>query len=232
MSTYSVDPLTGQVRKAGGAISNEQQILPVQALVNSLDSAGFIASLLTGSINLSNKGITSINGLWVANHVAMVAAAGLTPNFTFTGNAIVKASVDAVLLAVDLEPTSTTKPGTLTLNSAAIPTQNAAVVNGAGTVAVDGTYTPRGALNGKPFYTLIGQADSSTLSAISWNGSNWQIFDSSATSMYVSSEDVAAPWNVVTWVLDAGVDSVPVVTSTNANQANLVAKGWNINVSS
>lgn len=78
--------------------------------------------------------------------------------------------------------------------------------------ACNGTYSYRGIDTGKPYYNLIGSPDSLTIDAIYWNGTFWNINDTDGLTVYVSSEDVAYPWLVVTWTDNEGFPPVPTVT--------------------
>lgn len=92
-----------------------------------------------------------------------------------------------------------------------------AVVIGAGTAAVNGTYTYRGESEGKPYYNLEGQPDSVTASALVWQaagpeGAAWYITNDSEGVVYDSLDDTAFPWEVVTWSDFSGDLPVPTVT--------------------
>jgi hypothetical protein len=84
-------------------------------------------------------------------------------------------------------------------------------VSDAGSSEVNGTYTYRGEEGGKPYYNLVGEAESPVLSAISWSGSNWVVFDSDQNPFYISNEDVEFPWMVETWNEDSGEAPAPTV---------------------
>lgn len=90
-----------------------------------------------------------------------------------------------------------------------------AIVAGAGTAAVNGTYTPRGVHDGKPYYNLEGLPDDPTLGAITWydGAVGWFIFDNLAgDNTYYSNEAVDFPWEVTTWSLSDGIEPAPTVT--------------------
>ena len=84
-------------------------------------------------------------------------------------------------------------------------------VSGAGSASVNGTYTYRGDYEGKGYYNLVGEADNSGQSAISWYESKWIIF-SPTDAFYESEDDVEFPWQVTTWVRVEGVSPLPTVT--------------------
>lgn len=85
-------------------------------------------------------------------------------------------------------------------------------VTAAGTSAAQGTYEYNGQYLLKAYYNLTGQADSTSLYAIRWNGSQWQITSSSGAVYYYSTEDVPNPWDVETWELGTGIAALPAVT--------------------
>lgn len=87
------------------------------------------------------------------------------------------------------------------------------IVSGAGTPAVDGTYTERGTNNGKPYYNLEGQPDSTTDFAIYWDGSGWVITIAGGDNQYQSFSNTLYPWQA-DWVgSETGGDSPgPLVT--------------------
>lgn len=82
-------------------------------------------------------------------------------------------------------------------------------VKNAETAAVNGEYTQRGTSNSKPYYNLVGQANSTTNYAIVWTGTIWRINNSAGTLVYQSTNNVAYPWLVTTWT---GATAVPTVT--------------------
>lgn len=86
-----------------------------------------------------------------------------------------------------------------------------AIVAGAGTAAVNGTYTPRGTNEGKPYYNLEGQPDSLLFYAIIWSAPRWYLYNDDA--LYDSAdEDTTYPWEVSGWVQDVGDAPAPTVT--------------------
>ena len=87
----------------------------------------------------------------------------------------------------------------------------AVTVSGAGTSEANGTYTYAGEAYGKPYYT-------SNVNMIYWFGLSFNIWviATNAGGVYQSSEDVATPNLVTTWLrLGAGSAPVPTVTSTS-----------------
>lgn len=89
---------------------------------------------------------------------------------------------------------------------------SSAIVSGAGTAAVNGTYTERGTSDGKPYYNLEGQPDNTGIDVIVWQTASvrWVIYTND--SMYQSTDAVAFPWLVTTWVALEGSEPVPTVT--------------------
>lgn len=84
------------------------------------------------------------------------------------------------------------------------------LVSGAGTSAVNGTYTPTGTRNSKQYYNLTGT--SSIVSAISWDGGSWNIYAASGQANYNSGDNVATPDLVTTWTAAfGGSNPVPTV---------------------
>jgi hypothetical protein len=96
--------------------------------------------------------------------------------------------------------------------SAAAPAASSALVSGAGTAEVNGTYTPRGTNAGKAYYNLAGEPDGTSASSIMWDGGQWVIFTSIGDGAYFSTEDVSNPWDVSTWRVGDGVEPTPTVT--------------------
>jgi hypothetical protein len=97
--------------------------------------------------------------------------------------------------------------------AASAPSSPSALVAGAGSSEVNGTYTPRGTNQGKPYYNLVGQPDDFSSSSIYWGGGTWQITFSDASTAYgTGDEDVPYPWNVVEWLPVDGAEPVPTVT--------------------
>lgn len=89
------------------------------------------------------------------------------------------------------------------------PSNPSAVVSGAGSTAANGTYTPRGTQDGKPYYNLVGQPDSLNNFVISWvSTTTWQMTDFNGNPIYFSNDDVAFPW-LATWETDEGQGGVP-----------------------
>jgi hypothetical protein len=91
------------------------------------------------------------------------------------------------------------------------------LVSGAGSEGANGTYIARGEENGKPYYNLVGEADSPSENSIFWNGSRWGITDSNSDFYYESAEDIEFPWLVETWTIsDTGESPIPSVTEIPA----------------
>lgn len=86
------------------------------------------------------------------------------------------------------------------------------LVSGAGTGAANGTYTLRGTFNAKNFYNLLGSGTDTAVSAIHWTGTYWEITDTGGTQYYYSTDNVATPNLVTTWILFTGVNPLPTVT--------------------
>lgn len=84
------------------------------------------------------------------------------------------------------------------------------VVSGAGTAAANSTYTYTGQSTTKNYYNKSGS--SATVNAISWDGSNWKIYDSGGGFLYYSTDNVATPNLVTTWILWTGANPLPTVT--------------------
>lgn len=112
-------------------------------------------------------------------------------------------------------------PDLLTATEDSIITSSV-TVTAAGTAVAQGSYTYRGQSSLKPYYTLLGQSSSTTLYAIVWTGSQWRINSSSGARYYYSNEDVANPWNVVTWIADTGAAPLPAVTQA----ATTISTNW------
>lgn len=96
------------------------------------------------------------------------------------------------LFFASLSVTGTTSPGGV-------------IVCGAGTSSVNGEYTEKGILNGRPFY-VKGR------DYIWWVGTHWTIYavelDDGA---YRTFEDVPHPAMAKEWIVDVGVAPVPLV---------------------
>jgi hypothetical protein len=99
-------------------------------------------------------------------------------------------------------------------------------VSGAGSSEANGTYTYRGDYEGKGYYNLVGEADNSGQSAISWYESKWIIF-SPTDAFYESEDDVEFPWQVTTWIPVEGASPVPTVTEIPP-QSPTIADYWTL----
>lgn len=93
---------------------------------------------------------------------------------------------------------------------------SSAIVSGAGTVAVNGTYTYRQDYGGRPSYTLEGQPTPPDPSvdefSIAWiAGTLWGM--DTFNGLYNSTDDVAFPWQA-TWEVNNGDPPAPTVTAS------------------
>jgi hypothetical protein len=87
------------------------------------------------------------------------------------------------------------------------PETASAIVSGAGSASSNGTYERNGDVNGRPNYELLGG------NFIRWSGASWVLNDNTVGgTTYSSSDDVAYPWLVTTWVVEDGTEPVPTVT--------------------
>lgn len=102
--------------------------------------------------------------------------------------------------------------------------QSATEVTGAGTGSAIGVYTERGVSGGKNYYNAQSEIDSTSLSAIVYaSGSGeWRIKDAAGVNLYIGTENVAYPWDVVTWSAASGSLPVPVV----AEYATVLSSTW------
>lgn len=91
---------------------------------------------------------------------------------------------------------SPTLPHVTDANARLSLTAEGVVVSGSD--GVDGVYTQRGVHNARPFYNLHSVADDAVTNAISWNGSEWDIYLGSL-SKHLSLDDVPRPDLVTTW---------------------------------
>ena len=83
------------------------------------------------------------------------------------------------------------------------------IVSGAGTSAVNGTYTESGTYGGRPKY--VNNANSDIV--IEWYGGEWIIANmSTQVTYYYSSNDVATPDLCTKWKVEDGEPPVPTVT--------------------
>lgn len=224
------------LRGSGNAtVPPDYPILPPQAGVDNIPT---LLNVSVDTLNLSGKGITSIDGAtvnqWAGNAKIVNGGFGL---IDLSDNSLSVASVDDIL--ENLDP-SLGQPDNPTINlsgqtPAAPPTLNCMSVAGAGTTATNGAYTPRGTVNGKEFYNLIGQPDSTSNWTIAWadfatgSGVTWGITDGTASLLYFSLDDVATPDLVTTWITaPSGGSPVPSVTAANAAKVQRVAAGWTV----
>lgn len=90
-------------------------------------------------------------------------------------------------------------------------------VAGAGTSAANGVYSYRGTNNGKGYWNLVGQSNSTTNSAIVWDGSKWILTSSAGLQLYKTTFDIPAPYDMqyvegTKWILGtSGTGSAPTV---------------------
>jgi len=96
-------------------------------------------------------------------------------------------------------------------------TFNAVIVSGAGTSAVNGTYTYRGEINGKGYYNLVGEPDAIDTSSISYDSGFWWIYDVNSFTNYEANEDVEFPWLVENWEIGGSMGEPPIPTLTPTN---------------
>ena len=89
-------------------------------------------------------------------------------------------------------------------------TNNLFVYN-AGIATANGTYTFRGIHNGRPFYNLMGEATSTTLSAVVFGGGQWLMTDSTGNELYQLDAPLLYPWQSF-WVVASGKGPPPIVT--------------------
>ncbi len=99
------------------------------------------------------------------------------------------------------------------------------LVSGAGSSEVNGTYTYRGDYNGKGYYNLVGEANSTTENAIIWEDDRWKILDSNTDEFY-SGSDTEFPWTA-SWVESNGNLPVPTVTEIPP-QSPTIADYWTL----
>jgi len=226
--TFSSAALTNATGTStlNATVPGDAPIQPAQAFVDVMTALNTLFN--TNTFDFSGKGITSITNFdWLKAPATYDSQAGPLP-VSFANNAMDVASIDATLAFLAELNFFLNLPSTLNLSGGtnATPTQNAVVVAGAGTGSVNGSYTQRGTRNGRPYYNLIGQADNPTVSAVTYNGMGWDIADSGGAPQYTG--DATNPWDV-TWTLTGtGSDPVPTVTSTNGDQATLIAAGWTV----
>jgi hypothetical protein len=98
-------------------------------------------------------------------------------------------------------------------HAAGMPTESNALVTGAGTITVNGSYIPMGTSGGKTYYNMEGTSDDPTVNAIVWAGSAWQILDDRGTVMYSAPNGDSFPWEATEWITQAsGINPPPIVT--------------------
>jgi len=101
---------------------------------------------------------------------------------------------------------------------------NPTVVAGAGTAAVNGTYTPRGLWNGRYVVMIEGQEyinPGEGGQSVFWTGTVWSI-ELPSGGYYYSLDDVQYPWQVTTWLPEIGVGDLPVPTVTQGTPGTAI----------
>lgn len=88
------------------------------------------------------------------------------------------------------------------------------LVSGAGSSAVNGTYTERGTYSGKAYYNLVGQPDNVEQYAISWVSDGWWLIHGPVLNdeLYISFDDVATP-DLAIFDVNLGDSPAPTVTA-------------------
>ena len=114
--------------------------------------------------------------------------------------------------------------GTSGFSGAAPASNPSAIVSGAGTSAANEEYTPRGTFNGKPYYNLVGQPDSTSQNAVVYDGDQWNIRDAADSLYNTSSSSAAFPWLDSSWTINEGAGPAPSVASS-ATTAVVAASG-------
>lgn len=88
----------------------------------------------------------------------------------------------------------------------------ACIISGAGTGGANGTWICNGSSNGKPSYGLDGRDP--VLYSIKWVSTSWRIAVN-GLDVYRSTDNVAFPWLVTTWILRPdGANPLPVTTQS------------------
>jgi len=87
------------------------------------------------------------------------------------------------------------------------------IVAGAGTAAVNGTYTERGTANGFPYYNLVGEPDDPDSKAVSYYGGEWEIVTTNhgVGMQYYGTLNTPNVWDEE-WEESSGSLPVPTVT--------------------
>jgi len=88
------------------------------------------------------------------------------------------------------------------------------LVKGAGYEPINGRYTERGEVNGKPFYNKHDAPTSTFIKAIYWSGFDWAISDTPFV-YYAAIDDTKYPYQAGQWYLILGPGPLPVVTLAN-----------------
>jgi hypothetical protein len=204
-------------RGGGNAtVPNDAPILPAQAFVDNI--AKFIGGGVTHSINISNQGITHLDGEMVMIGWAQdVESANAHFDLNASGNAIPTSDVDSLLAQFILSQIHTAVLN-VSGGTSGLPTPNPAVKAAftVGTSAHEGWFIENGTLNGKTFYQLDVNNDTS----LSWHDGQWSLDDVDDGQVYFSNQDVAEPWNVTVW--QTGTAAAPSSVTLRHPSNNLV----------
>lgn len=186
-----------------------------------------------GNANFSTIPVSRFDGTLAGNFVQFEVLLGGDPNFVVNnaGSSLPVGDINGTLSTI-AGLIGIVGPGSIDLSGGtnAAPTQTQMNVSGAGTSAINGSYTQRGTASGKPFFNLVGQPDSNMAYCIVWTGTKWVILDSLGLVNYSSTDDTTLP-SLATFSIDSGeigVAPAPTLTSTNADQATLIADGWTV----
>lgn len=97
---------------------------------------------------------------------------------------------------------------------------DAVFVSGAGS-AVNGVYTERGTLTGKPYYNRVGSPDNTNELSIYWGSDSWYIVELDDAAYQSNYEDTAFPW-LTTFNVSNGEVPAPTLTPINNSEYNAV----------
>ncbi len=106
------------------------------------------------------------------------------------------------------------------------PAQSSVLVEDAGSTIANGNYTYRGQFNNRPYYNLAGQADSTSLYAIFWNGASWRLTNAAGSVLYTAATG-DFPWEEA-WSASGGISPAP---NVNENQELVVATWEQLTIS-
>jgi hypothetical protein len=109
--------------------------------------------------------------------------------------------------------------------SGLIPPSNV-LVSGAGS-EVNGIYTYREDLDGKPAYNLLGQPTSQDAYRIMWGGDRWLLVEIDDAS-YEGNGDTEFPWQITNWTVSNGDTPAPTVLEISQPTPN--HSDWSENV--